>query len=63
MVRTAMAIEKEIEVAQSIRDAGASGKRNDDHPSSSSGKKHKTSIPRGIRAAGQPGPMTCFHCH
>ena len=45
MVRTAMAIEKEIEDAQSIRDAGASGKRNEDHPSSSSGKKHKTSIP------------------
>ena len=39
MVRTAMAIEREIEDARSIRDAGASGKRKEDQPSSSSGKK------------------------
>ena len=38
MVRTAMAIEREIEDA-SIRDAGASGKRKEDQPSFSSGKK------------------------
>ena len=44
MVRTVMAIEREIEDARSIRDASASGKRKEDQPSSSSGK-HKTSIP------------------
>ena len=39
MVRTAMAIEREIEDAQSILDVGASGKRKENQPSSSSGKK------------------------
>ena len=39
MVRTVMAIEREIEDARSIRDSGASGKRKEDWPSSSSGKK------------------------
>ena len=38
-VRTVMAIEREIEDAWSIRDSGASGKRKEDQPSSSSGKK------------------------
>ena len=46
MVRTTMAIEREIEDARSIRDAGASGKRKVDQPSSSSGKKQKTSTSR-----------------
>ena len=45
MVRMAMAIKRGIEDAQSIRDAGASGERKEDQPSSSSGKKQKTSIP------------------
>ena len=45
MVRTAMALEREIGDVQSIRDAGASDKRKEGQPSSSSGKKHKTSIP------------------
>ena len=39
MVRTTMAIEREVEDARSIQDAGASGKKREDHPSSSSGKK------------------------
>ena len=39
MIRTAMAIEREIEDARSIRDAGANGKRKEDQPSSSLGKK------------------------
>ena len=39
MVRTAMAIEREIEDTWSIRDASASGKRKEDQPSSSSGKR------------------------
>ena len=37
MVKTAMAIEREIEDARSIRDVGSSGKRKEDQPSSSSG--------------------------
>ena len=39
MVRTAMAIEKEINDAWSIRDAGDSEKRKESHSSSSLGKK------------------------
>ena len=42
----AMAKEREIEDAQSIQDSSASGKRKEDQPSSSLGKKQKTSIPR-----------------
>ena len=49
MVRTAMAIEKEIDDAKSIRDASDSGKRKEDQPSSSSRKKQKTSILRGFQ--------------
>ena len=41
MVRTTMAIESEIEDARSIRDAGASDKKKESKPSSSSGKKPK----------------------
>ena len=39
MVKTAMAIEREIDDARSIQDAGTSRKRKEDQPSSSSGKK------------------------
>ena len=76
MVKTAMAIEREIKDARSIQDAGTSEKRKEDQPSSSSGKKQKTSIPRGFqgqdrgyqgqgqtRASSQSGPMTCFYFH
>ena len=45
MVRTALAIEREVEGARSIRDMGASDKRKKDQTSSSSGKKQKTSTP------------------
>ena len=51
---------------------GASGKRKKDQPSSSSGKKQKTSTPRGFqelgrsyqgqgqtKASNQSGPLTC----
>ena len=41
MVRTTMAIEREIEDARSIRDVGAGGKRKESQSSSSSGKKPK----------------------
>ena len=43
MVSTALIIEREIENARSIRDAGASSKRKESQSSSSSGKKSKAS--------------------
>ena len=39
MVMKTMTIEREVEYARSIQDTGASGKRREDQPSSSSGKK------------------------
>ena len=45
MVNTTMAIERAIDDAWSIRDAGASEKRKEDQPSSSSRKKQRNSIP------------------
>ena len=45
MVRTTLAIEREVEDGRSIRDTGASGKRKKDQPSSSLGNKQKTSTP------------------
>ena len=76
MVRTTMAIEREIEDARSIRDTVASNKRKEGQPSSSSGKKLKASSSRGfqgqgrdyqgqghIRTPSQSRLMTCFHCH
>ena len=49
MVRTVMAIEREIEDARSIRDAGTSGKRKESRSSSSSGKKPKVSSSGGFQ--------------
>ena len=46
MVRTALAVE--IDDARSIRDTGAGDKRKEDQPSSSSGKKQRTSVPQGF---------------
>ena len=63
MVRTAMGIEREIDDGWSIRDAGTSGKRKEDRPSSSLGKRQRTSILRVSQGQGQLGPMTCFYCH
>ena len=76
MVRTTMAIKRELEDARSIRDAVASDKRKEGQPSFSLGNKLKASSSRGfqgqgrgyqgqghIRAPSQSGPMTCFHCH
>ena len=45
MVRTTMAIEREIDDALSIRDASASEKMKESHYYSSSGKKRRTSVP------------------
>ena len=52
MVRMAMAIEREIEDAWSIQDAGTSGKRKEDQPSSSSRNRQRTSIPRVSQGRG-----------
>ena len=43
-----MSIEREIDYVKSIRDAGVSGKMKENQFSSSSGKKQRTSTPRGF---------------
>ena len=48
MVKTSMAIEREIDDAKSIQDVGVSGKRKENQFSSSSGNKQRTSAPRGF---------------
>ena len=63
MLETALAIEREIEDAQGIRDASAGGKRKDDQPSSSLEKRQRTCVPQVPQLQGQSGPMTCFYCH
>ena len=76
MVRTTLAIGRGVDDTQSIWDMGASTKRKENQSSSNSGKKRKTSIPRGfqgrggdyqgqgrVEASSQMGQMTCHHCH
>ena len=53
MVRTTMTIEREIEDARSIRAAGTNEKRKEDQPSSSSGKRQRTSIPQLSQGQGR----------
>ena len=54
MVSTAMAIERKIDGARSIRDAGASVKRKESRPSSSNlGNKQRTSASREFQRQGQ----------
>ena len=53
MVRTTMAIEREIDDARSIRDAGANENMKKSHSSSSSRKKQRTSVPRGHSVHGR----------
>ena len=55
MVGTNLTIEREIEDAQSTRDAGASNKRKDSQSSSSSGKRQRASSLRGSQSRGHPG--------
>ena len=52
---TTMVIEKEVDDARNIRDAGGvKDKRRESQPSSSSSRnKQRTSIPRGFRGQGQ----------
>ena len=52
MVGTALTIKREIEDAQSTRDAGVGSKR-EDQPSSSSGKRQKTSASHEFQYQGQ----------
>ena len=52
MVRTAMAIQREIEDARSIRAAGADDKRKESQSSSSPGKKLKASSSQGFQGQG-----------
>ena len=50
MVETVMAIEREVDDARSIRDAGVKDKRNESQPSSSSSRKNqRTSGPHGFQ--------------
>ena len=53
MVRTALAIEREIDDARSIQDRGAGDKRKEGQSSSSSGKKQRASVPRGFSGQGR----------
>ena len=45
MVMATMDIEREIDDVKTLQDAGANGKRKEIQPSSSTGKKQRTSIP------------------
>ena len=76
MVRTALAIKREIDDKRSIRGIGVSAKRKENQSSSSSRKKQKTYASyefqgRGhfyqgqgrVGASSQTGQMTCYHCH
>ena len=77
MVSTALLIEREMENARSIQNAGTDGNRRESQSSSSLGKKPEASSSRGFQSRGhqgrgqarapnqegQPGRMTCFYCH
>ena len=53
MVRTTLAIGRGVDDTWSIQDMGASAKRKENQSSSSSRKKHKTSIPQGFQGRGR----------
>ena len=54
MVSTSLIIEREVDDARSIRDAGASDKKRGSQASSSgSGKKQRTSVPQGFQGRGR----------
>ena len=69
MVGIALTIEREIEDARSTRDAGVGNKR-EDQPSSSSGKRQKTSASHEFQdqdqgqdwAFSQAGQVICYFC-
>ena len=54
MVKTIMAIEREVDYTQSIWDVGVKDKRKESQPSSSSsGKKQRTSTSQGFQGQGR----------
>ena len=55
MVGTALTIEREIEDAQSTRDASVSGKRKDSQSSSNSGKRKRASSSQESQSRSHPG--------
>ena len=55
MVGIALTIEREIEDAQSTRDADVSSKRKESQSSSSSGKRQRASSSQGFQSHGHPG--------
>ena len=55
MVGTALTIEREIEDAQSTRDASVSGKRKDSQSSSNSGKRQRASSSQESQSRSHPG--------
>ena len=67
MVGTALTIEREIEDARSTRDVSV-GSKGEDQPSSSSGKRQKTSASHEFQdqgqdwASSQPGQRICYLC-
>ena len=74
MISTTLIIEREIENARSIRDAGAGGKRKESHSYSSSGKNPKASSSQGFqsrghqdqgqaRAPSHAGQAVCYFYH
>ena len=53
MVKTTMAIKREVDDARSIRNTGVKDKRNESQPSSPSlGKKQRTFAPHGFQGRG-----------
>ena len=53
MVKTTMAIEREVDDAGSIRDVGVKDKRRESQPSySTSGMKQRNSTPQGFQGQG-----------
>ena len=52
MVGITLAIERELEDARGIQDASAGGKRKEEHPSSSLGKRQRTFVPRAPQVQG-----------
>ena len=69
MVRTTLAIEREVEDTWSIRDMGASAKREENQYSSSSRKEQKNFVSHRSQEQGQArafiqlGQMTCYYCY
>ena len=76
MVKTTLAIGRDVDDTWSIRDMGVGAKRKENQSSSNSRNKQKTSTPRGFQGRGhdyqgqgrvevsrQKGQMPCYHCH